>query len=82
MKKRRKSMTFAQRVHIGIQFSDYVHRNNLMLPSTMRERKIMFIRWYIERYRHKSWDRLIRELSEDILYIKIVTVERLLFNEG
>lgn len=74
-------MEFNKRVGIGIEFMQYVTYNNIKLPAKMRERKRMFIKWYIERNRRRRYADIITELSNEILYIKEITLERLVFNE-
>ena len=74
-------MPFRDRVNIGIEYMRYIKRNQIKIPNTLRARKLMFIRWYMERYGYKSFIVLFSELANDVLYIKEVTLERLIFNE-
>lgn len=79
--KRRSVMPFRDRVQIGIEYMSYIKLNEIEIPSTLRARKLMFIRWYMERYGYKPFIVLFTELANDVLYIKEVTLERLIFNE-
>ena len=74
-------MDFKDRLKVGLEFMSYISRNDIKIPHRINARKRLFIKWYIERHQNKPFDELIEELSEKILYLKTVTVERLIFNE-
>ena len=74
-------MTFEERLIIGIEYSRYVKRNNLAIPHLLKDRRRMFIRWYMERFSSKSVDQILNELANEILYIREVTLDSIMFNE-
>ena len=74
-------MTFTKRVQIGIEFSNYIKRNNIVLSDKCKERRKVFISWYMERFRHKPFSKVYKELAHEVLWIEEITLESLMFNE-
>lgn len=74
-------MKFNDRVQIGIEYGYYIRINNIIIPENLQKRRVIFIRWYFERYGSKPFSVLFKELASEVLYIEEFTLQSLIFNE-
>lgn len=74
-------MNFEERLQIGIDYSHFLAMGGVKIPHKVKERRKLFIRWYMEREKHLPFDKIINTLAKEVLYITTATLESIIFNE-